>query len=342
VNFIPNYCIVVGEVGIDNFAGRYDPNLDPGIPSVNLTTWAQMQSSVIDFFRWCAERELFTNLNGVIGHMWFAYIPGLARHDDNSMYRQDGTITRFGEIFRDYSSAPALTVLRARIALGARFPDGVWTTGDIADDTVINSKLGNMNAATIKGRLTAGAGDPEDLARVDVLKIIANLGAGEVSNPTMGSPRFQAEGTTGARAAAAMIVNAASDVYVGFHNRATGLSTGTVVGNGTTGVNYTTVSDYRLKTDVVQVVGSDALEMVKRLNPVVAGWKFAPDAPRELMFLAHEVAGVVPSAVSGEKDKVNEDGEPIYQGVDYGKLTPLLVAALQEALRRIEALELKS
>ena len=62
-------------------------------------------------------------------------------------------------------------------------------------------------------------------------------------------------------------------------------------------------------------------------------------------FLAHEVTAV-PEAVIGTKDEVatedSEDyskGDPIYQQLDQSKLVPLLVAALQEAVARIEALE---
>jgi hypothetical protein len=55
--------------------------------------------------------------------------------------------------------------------------------------------------------------------------------------------------------------------------------------------------------------------------------------------LAHEVQDVVPEAITGEKDAVDDDGNPIYQGIDQSKLVPLLTAALQEAVAKIESLE---
>jgi hypothetical protein len=55
--------------------------------------------------------------------------------------------------------------------------------------------------------------------------------------------------------------------------------------------------------------------------------------------LAHELAEVVPEAVTGEKDAVDAEGKPVYQGIDQSKLVPLLTAALQEALAKIESLE---
>jgi hypothetical protein len=47
----------------------------------------------------------------------------------------------------------------------------------------------------------------------------------------------------------------------------------------------------------------------------------------------------VPECVTGEKDEVDEDGDPVYQGIDQSKLVPLLTAALQEAIAMISALE---
>lgn len=108
--YAPAFCIVVGEVGIDNFSGRYDPYLDPAIPSVSMGAWAQMRSCVSDFLSWANEQVTFSSFNGVIGHHWGAYIPGMCMHDDNSMRRNDGTWTTWGSIYRDkYLSAPILT-----------------------------------------------------------------------------------------------------------------------------------------------------------------------------------------------------------------------------------------
>ena len=56
-------------------------------------------------------------------------------------------------------------------------------------------------------------------------------------------------------------------------------------------------------------------------------------------FIAHEVQDVVPEAITGTKDAVDDEGNPEYQGIDQSKLVPLLTAALQEAVIRIETLE---
>jgi hypothetical protein len=74
-----------------------------------------------------------------------------------------------------------------------------------------------------------------------------------------------------------------------------------------------------------------ALAKVLELNPVTYTWKV--DGSDGQGFIAHELQEVAPYAVSGEKD-----GEQM-QGVDYGKITPLLTAALQEAIAEIQSLK---
>jgi hypothetical protein len=96
-----------------------------------------------------------------------------------------------------------------------------------------------------------------------------------------------------------------------------------------------TSSDYRLKEDI-QPMQSYA-DTVKQMNLVNFAWKESGE--REDGFIAHELQALVPSAVRGDKDAVNEDGEAQYQGVDPLKLIPVLTKALQEALERIEILE---
>ena len=159
-------------------------------------------------------------------------------------------------------------------------------------------------------------------------------------------------------------------------------------GNGTVGsisvystsVAYNTSSDYRLKEDDVPMTG--ATERVKALRPINFAWK--SDGSRVDGFLAHELADVVPEAVTGTKDAMrdeeyevtaavyediiiaavlDEEGNeleaerteqrlvteavmgtrsvPDMQGIDQSKLVPLLTAALQEALNKIDAMEIR-
>jgi len=103
-----------------------------------------------------------------------------------------------------------------------------------------------------------------------------------------------------------------------------------------TSTTYSTSSDYRLKENITEI--TDGINRVKQLNP--SRFNFIAD-PDKIVdgFIAHEIQGIVPEAVSGEKDVVDLDGNPKYQGVDYGRITPLLTAALKEAIEKIEMLE---
>jgi hypothetical protein len=96
-----------------------------------------------------------------------------------------------------------------------------------------------------------------------------------------------------------------------------------------TTTSYLTSSDYRLKENIAPMTG--ALAKVLELKPCTYTWK--EDGSAGQGFIAHELQEVAPHAVSGEKD-----GEEM-QGVDYGKITPLLTAALQEAIAEIQSLK---
>ena len=105
----------------------------------------------------------------------------------------------------------------------------------------------------------------------------------------------------------------------------------------TSSTSYNTSSDYRLKENVVSI--SDGITRLKTLKP--KRFNFIADATKTVDgFLAHEVTAV-PEAITGTKDEVDSDNNPIYQGIDQSKLVPLLTAALQEAVAKIEVLETK-
>ena len=142
-------------------------------------------------------------------------------------------------------------------------------------------------------------------------------------------------------------------------------------------VVYSTSSDYRLKDGVVDK--TDGIEKIKLLKPRKFYWKSNADKTLVDGFLAHEVSDVVPEAISGAKDAtetlqkvvVSASGDVVRtnieqsdwtqgkidgvyannttweatkevidpQGIDQSKLVPLLTAALQEAVTKIETLE---
>jgi len=121
---------------------------------------------------------------------------------------------------------------------------------------------------------------------------------------------------------------------VSFRN---GSSTVGNISMNTTTTFFVTSSDYRLKEN--QVAISDGITRLKTLKPYRFNFKNAPDATVD-GFFAHEVTTAVPEAVVGTKDAM-KDGEIDPQSLDQAKLVPLLTAALQEAITKIEVLETK-
>jgi hypothetical protein len=107
---------------------------------------------------------------------------------------------------------------------------------------------------------------------------------------------------------------------------------GVIQTNGTS-TSYVTSSDYRLKENVAPMTG--ALATVALLKPCTYTWKVDGSAGQG--FIAHELQAVVPDAVVGEKDAVNEDGSIKPQGVDTSFLVATLTAAIQELNAKVEA-----
>jgi hypothetical protein len=116
----------------------------------------------------------------------------------------------------------------------------------------------------------------------------------------------------------------------------TSTSVGTITTNGTT-TTYGTSSDYRLKENVQPMTGG--LDIIAALKPVTYDWIVDQTAGEG--FIAHELQAVIPAAVVGEKDALNKDGNINPQNVDFGKIVPHLVAAMQELTTRLAALENK-
>jgi hypothetical protein len=93
-------------------------------------------------------------------------------------------------------------------------------------------------------------------------------------------------------------------------------------------------SDHRLKEDKQDF---DALEVVQAINAYDFAWKGTDQ--REFGFMAHEIQSVLPYTVTGQEDQVDANGQPIIQRVNYAKLTPILLKAIQQQQEMIEKLQ---
>jgi hypothetical protein len=130
-----------------------------------------------------------------------------------------------------------------------------------------------------------------------------------------------------------MVVKAGTNGNYGiyFNNVANSTVGGIIINSGS--VAYNTTSDYRLKENIQPMTG--ALEKVALLKPCTYTWKATGEQTQG--FIAHELAEVIPDAVSGEKDAVNEDGSIKAQGIDTSFLVATLTAAIQELNAKFEA-----
>jgi hypothetical protein len=207
------------------------------------------------------------------------------------------------------------------------------TTGGLLDFYANGTRVGGI--VGVSGSLQIGTAtatplifntDTNERARIDSSgRTLIGITA---SRPNGGVLQVSAQGQTGL---VTYTTSTASNNAAYFEN-GNGI-VGTIATNGSS-TSYNTSSDYRLKEDWVAV--ADASTRVNALKPVNFAW--IASGERVDGFLAHELAEVVPEAVTGEKDAVDDEGNPVYQGIDQSKLVPLLTAALQEALAKIDDL----
>jgi|DEB0MinimDraft_6_1074348.scaffolds.fasta_scaffold21717_2 hypothetical protein len=175
-------------------------------------------------------------------------------------------------------------------------------------------------------------------------------GSGSVLfNTTDADPSNDTTGSGTVISSTGWFASTASGQTVAYFNR-TDSSGGTVLDfrlNGsskgsisvtTTATSYNTSSDYRLKENVTLI--NDAISRLMKLKP--SRFNFLENK-NEIVdgFLAHEVEKIIPEAVTGKKDALDEEGNPEYQSIDQSKIVPLLVASVQELTKKLEILENK-
>ena len=126
--------------------------------------------------------------------------------------------------------------------------------------------------------------------------------------------------------------------YPSYFRNAAGATVGNILASSTT-VSYNSASDYRLK----KITGSitESGKFIDSLKPYVGTWK--ADNSKFVGFLAHEVQEVSPTTVDGVKDAVDENGNPVYQAMEYGSAEFItnMVAELQSLRKRLAILEAK-
>jgi hypothetical protein len=139
-------------------------------------------------------------------------------------------------------------------------------------------------------------------------------------------------GLTGSSTVNVATTGSGSETFINFGKNSGASSVGTISTNGTT-TSYNTTSDYRLKENIAPMTG--ALAKIQQLKPVTYKWK--SDNSDGQGFIAHELQAVVPDCVTGEKDAVDDEGNPVYQGIDTSFLVATLTAAIQELKTTVDA-----
>ena len=203
----------------------------------------------------------------------------------------------------------------------ARGDDGTqswWTSNNgSAGGTVSYTQAMTLDAS---GNLLVGATAQVAAEKFQVNQTVTNAWAVTMRSVTRGWINRQSDANGGI----------AAYFEVGASNTNVGSITTTA-----SATSYTSASDYRLKEAVQPLVGG--LSRLSALKPSIYKWKV--DGSNGEGFLAHELAEVVPLAVTGEKDAVNADGSIKPQGVDLSKVVPILVAAIQELTAEVNALK---
>ena len=252
----------------------------------------------------------------------------------SAQYRQNGAIME--------ANGPGGIVLSASHASGDLF---------LYNRNTLALTLGASQAATFASSVTATLFTPTATGNNGLGLAAAGTPAIYVNGTTEAarfdtSGRFQF-GTTTSVGAASFGVTMFPNGSVQVSQNTTGAAAvlafynpngtvGTIQTSGSS-TSYNTSSDYRLKKNVLPM--TNGLATVAALKPVTYNW--IADQTAGEGFIAHELQAVIPAAVSGEKDAVDDKGEINPQGVDFGKIVPHLVAAIQELTTRLAALENK-
>ena len=181
--------------------------------------------------------------------------------------------------------------------------------------------LGNININTSGGTVSPASSSALGLG----LTITPDGGIAAKTTQAVGSVFFEQN-----------VVSYTSGTAVYQRFRVGGTVIGSITTTNGTSTAYNTSSDYRLKENITLLDGA-----IARLNQLsVHRFNFIADPDTVVDgFIAHEAQEVVPECVTGTKDAVDADGNPVMQGIDQSKLVPLLTAALQEAIAKIESLE---
>jgi hypothetical protein len=212
-----------------------------------------------------------------------------------------------------------------------------WESGGFVTGAIITRSVGTAASGDAPGYMTFHTSNDssEDLAermRID--------SSGNVIQGNNGSHSWTADNNT-LFASGGIGVTANSDWSlqlagsttdrIRFFTSSGGTSTVGNISVSPAGTTYNTTSDRRLKDNIQPI--ADATDKLMDMKPVTHTWIDNPEAPQVHGFIAQEMQEVVPEAVSGDAESDE------MMSMDYGRITPVIVAALQDALKEIKELK---
>jgi hypothetical protein len=252
-------------------------------------------------------------------------------------YSSVSTTSNAGNTIIGFQAGYSLTTGVANVFIGSNNGGSVSGSGAAittgSKNTIIGSYNGNQGGLDIRTAsnyivLSDGDGNPRGYFNNDGVFTVGNtINAGS----TTGTVGLGIWSNFGSR-----IVDFAryadDGAIVGFKRAGTLVGNISVTGSAT---SYNTSSDYRLKENIAPM--QNALSVVQQLKPVTYNWK--ADGSDSQGFIAHELQAVVPDCVTGEKDAVDAEGNPVYQGIDTSFLVATLTAAIQELKAEVDTLK---
>jgi len=242
-----------------------------------------------------------------------------SRTDYAAEFTSDGNDAGFGGVLFSQNSTNAFKVWTEGTG-NATASNNKFLIDAIIKSTGLTLGSRTTPLITIRGHGTVGINKMDPEYALDVFGVAR-------FNNNINSNKVYVEGFGdslgyGIRLDPATMTNARPLVF--FNTSATMI--GSISHPTTTSTAYNTSSDYRMKENVVSMTGG--LGRIQSLKPCVFTWK--QDGSLGEGFLAHELAEVVPLAVTGQKDAVDETGQINPQQVDMAKVVPVLVSAVQE------------
>jgi hypothetical protein len=264
--------------------------------------------------------------------------PGLAfSSSDGTTLTERARIDSSGNLLVGITSAQAKLSVKQSLS-GTYGSAGLWITDNATTSLMANNVSSGVSGVWSSGALAFGTGANNftERARIDSSGnlLVGRTADSDLSTGTTISNAGWIRAVQTSTKSVFTLLNSTGALIEFRYATTSAAAVGSISTNGSS-TSYNTSSDYRLKNSIAPMTG--ALAKVAALKPCTYKWN--ADGSDGEGFIAHELAEVCPQAVTGEKDAVDAEGNPVYQGIDTSFLVATLTAAIQEQQAIIEDLK---